>query len=69
MGDGLKRAFAAARATRETKRQRQEREGRELDEALAAWVEKQSSDNTHQLYRKACAYLGIQPVVVDEEDT
>ena len=52
----------------ETRRERQEREQLELDEALLAWVEKQSSENTHVLYTKACAYLGVKPVVVDEDD-
>ena len=50
------------------KRAQRHREQEELDAALAAWVEKQSADNAAELYRKACAYLGIRPVVVDEDD-
>jgi hypothetical protein len=47
----------------ETKRERQEREQNELDEALLNWVKMQSQDNTAELYRKALAYFGIQPVI------
>lgn len=50
------------------RRTRRDREQAELDAALARWVEKQSSDNSAELYRKACAYLGVRPVVVDEDD-
>ena len=50
------------------RKRRRAQQSLNLDAALAAWVEKRSSENTHLLYRAACAYLGVRPVVVDEDD-
>ncbi len=50
------------RAERERIRKAQEVE---MEAALLAWLQMQSSENSHRLYNAGIAYFGIEPVIPD----
>lgn len=60
-GEGAMKGWTTRRAREE----RRQCESDQMEEALLAWVQMQSSENAHRLYNAAIAYFGIKPAIPD----